>query len=86
MFKPLGTGISSDPEAILMENGESILAIYPDGKYKFKNKQEDFINLVSEFMQEVADIITNTQIGPQPPINKANFLKLKDRLETLIKK
>lgn len=85
MIKPIGKGLPSDPEAILIKNGDSTTAFYPDGTFEFKNKGDDFLKLVSEFMEETSKIITNTQIGPQPPINKAEFLALKERMDKLIK-
>lgn len=82
---PIGQGIKSHPTDILIQNGSSILQIPPDGKFELKNNSEEVLSLISELMQECANILTNTALGPQPPINAANFSALKARFDTLKK-
>ncbi len=51
---------------------------------KIQNSQEELISLMSEFVQEVSNITTNTIYGGTTPVNNLPaFITLKSRLDTL---
>ncbi|MCP3944602.1 MAG: phage baseplate protein [Desulfobacteraceae bacterium] len=84
ILKPFETGKQADPENALIEHGKSVIKISPNGTFAITNGKEEVINLIKELADACASIITNTQIGPQPPTNKAQFQQLSQRIGGLI--
>mgnify|MGYP003341344039 CR=1 FL=1 len=75
---------SSDLDNALIEHGKSIIKVSPNGTFAITNGKEEVISLLKELADACAAIITNTQIGPQPPTNKAQFQQLSQRIGGLI--
>lgn len=84
VLKPIGTGKQADPSNALIEHGTSTIKLSPNGTFAITNGEEELISLLQELADACAAIITNTQIGPQPPTNKAQFVELSERIGGLI--
>lgn len=50
--------------------------------WSVKNENEELINVLSEALQVISDITTNTVYGPSPVNNKVDILAIKARLDT----
>lgn len=85
MFKAISSGVQSDPTKILIQNKDGKVTISPDGKHFIGNGSEELLSLFSETLQAIVDMKTNTQIGPQPPVNAATFASIKSRLDSSLK-
>ena len=84
ILKPFETGKQADPENALIEHGKSVIKVSQNGTFAITNGKEEVISLLKELADACAAIITNTQIGPQPPTNKAQFQQLSQRIGGLI--
>lgn len=84
ILKPIGKGRQADSENVLLEHGSSTIKLSPKGTFAITNGSEELITLVQELADACAAIITNTQIGPQPPTNKAQFEQLSQKIGGLI--
>jgi len=85
MFKPISTGMQSDPTNILIQNKDGKIKISPSGKFSIGNNSEELLSIISEIIQAILDAKTNTQIGPQPFVNLATFSAIKSRLDSSLK-
>jgi pterin-4a-carbinolamine dehydratase len=70
----------NDNSLRLTESGD--VAIASSSKFSVSNSSEELISILSETLQAISDITTNTLYGPSPIINKADILALKGRLDT----
>ena len=76
--------IYSQNEININNKGTGKINIDEEGKLFIGNSNEELLTLMKEFIDEVSAILTNTSIGPQPPINKAAFISLSARIDSLI--
>jgi hypothetical protein len=65
---------------LLRQNGD--VEIETASKYAVRNQSEELIALLSEVLQEVSNITTNTVYGISPINNKPQIQALKTRLDT----
>lgn len=84
IVKPFSQGEAYDPDNLLIKNQSGTVKIAPSGKMALTDGTEEVISLMKELCDTCSEIITNTQIGPQPPINKSDFIALSNRINSLI--
>jgi hypothetical protein len=85
------TGLEVDLEALLIQNATLKLKIFEDGKLQIENSSSELINAINNlctelknFAQEVSNITTNTQLGPQPPINQAALVSFVSSFNSIL--
>lgn len=86
--------LSPSPKDVVLKFKDNSVTLFDDGnvevvtksKIEIKNDQEELIALLSELIQTVSEITTNTIYSGFTPVNnKAAFTALKSRLDTLKK-
>lgn len=91
---PKANTLSPSPKDVVLKFKDNSLTLFDDGnvevvtksKIEIKNDQEELIALLSELIQTVSEITTNTIYSGFTPVNnKAAFTSLKSRLDTLKK-
>lgn len=83
---------ASTEDVVLKFNGNDII-LKADGTlestttstFSLSNGQEEFVNVLSEALQTIADATVNTVYGISPLNNKAAILAVKSRLDTFKK-
>lgn len=76
----------STADAIEIQNGQSQLQIFPNGKFKVTNGQNELIDLMDQLLDVMINkTFTLTFFGPEPFIQSTNLLlqQIKDKLDTL---
>jgi len=83
---PFNNQTSEDPDNVVLKNGSMSLELYPDGKIKISGASQDFLSLMSDFIQTMIDAKVVTQLGPQPFIatTLVDLTLLKTKLGQLI--
>ncbi len=66
-------------------NADGTMDTVVKGTWSLNNGAEEFVTVLSETLQAIADITTPTMMGPQPIINKPAILALKSRLDSFKK-
>ena len=84
MLKPINTGLKPDANNAMIQHGDSKILISKDGKFKIENGNEDVLTIIKDLCTACESILTNTFLGPQPPVNKADFTSLKNRIGGMI--
>lgn len=67
---------------ILRKNGD--VEIETASKFAVRNQSEELVNLISETLQTISEITTNTTYGITPINNKPDFISLKSRWDTFL--
>lgn len=75
-LKHIGSGLSPDGEHALIQHGSSKIRLSKDGKLEFQGASDELIDLCKQLAEACAAILTNTQLGPQAPVNKGDFTAL----------
>ena len=75
--------VEADADNIVMKNGDSMLSILPDGKYKIENNSNELIDLLSQVVDLLSTTTTNTLFGPMMLNDFAEFASLKTKIDTL---
>ncbi len=82
-----------EDSSVVIHTGSSSMTMNSDGTidttvkdtWSLNNGSEEFVTVLSETLQAIADITTPTMMGPQPIINKPAILALKSRLDSFKK-
>jgi len=79
-IKPVGKGMPVDTQHALIQHGSAFIKLSQDGKFAIGNGSNEVLSILQELATACANIITNTQIGPQPPINAASFSVIANKI------
>ena len=79
ILKPIGKGLKADSQHMLIQHGDSTFKMSKDGKLSIVGTS-DLLQLLEDLCQACADILVNTKIGPQSPINMGTFLNIKSKI------
>ena len=82
--------VKGSTEDVELKFNDNLIRLKSDGTvevettstFKVSNQDEELVALLSEIVQAVSSITTNTIYGPQPVLNKAAIESLKTRLDT----
>lgn len=75
----------ADSESLWIQNDTTKFRLKPDGKIQLQGKDgEEVVKILKETIEACEAILTNTMLGPQPPVNKATFTALKARADKLV--
>ena len=85
--KPLG----SNPESLEMKHNTASIEINKDGQFSMRNAQAELLTELVKLLTQLVDTLTelsqnhmtNTMLGPQPPINLSAYAGIKTQLETI---
>lgn len=72
--------IAPDGEMTYINAGGGKINVKSNGKWFLGNSSEELLTILNDTIQAVIDATTNTQIGPQPFVNLADFSAIKSRL------
>lgn len=82
--KNKNTLIELTEEVVRIKNGTGLIEIGTGAKFKIqKEGGDDFLALMSDFLQEIIDARTMTAMGPQPFIDLSPFIQLKTKLDAI---
>ena len=70
-----GSGLAADGSNALIQKGDSKIKL-SNGKLSLQGASDELIDLCQQLATACSQILTNTQIGPQPPVNIATFTQL----------
>lgn len=74
-----------DNTSLWVVNQTSKFRLQPGGKFQLKGTDgEELVKIVKDLVQECENILTNTMLGPQPPVNKSAFTAIKSRVNKLV--
>lgn len=83
-IKNKNTLIEMTEEVVKIKNATGLIEIGEGAKFKFqKEGGDDFLKLMSDFLQEIIDARTMTAMGPQPFIDLSPFIQLKTKLDAI---
>lgn len=72
--------IAPSGEMTYINEGTGKINVNAGGKWFVGNSQEELLTILDDTLQAILDAVTNTQIGPQPFVNLADFSAIKARL------
>ena len=76
--------MTPEGELTVVNQNTGQLSMGPSGKYRIEGQGEELLSILKDLITACESIITNTQIGPQPPVNKAAFTALISRITKMI--
>lgn len=73
----------ADPSSAIFKFGDAQLSLNKDGKLALGNQAAELLDLFEQTLAAIEAMTTATSIGPQPPLNVAQFTAIKTTLANL---
>lgn len=88
---PQNAMINANPESLELNYDTAKMEITKDGKFSMRNAQAELLTELVKCLTQMVDTLTelsqnhmtNTMLGPQPPINLSAYAGIKTQLETI---
>lgn len=81
-LKHNGSGVEADSNNLMIKNGNSQIRL-SNGSVEIKGASDELVDLCNQLANACSQILTNTQIGPQAPVNVATFTSLATKFSNL---